>query len=185
MRTATTATARVKLALIPVLGLVLVYILATSPAPDDAAPSSTLLETPDPQPAGGESIATAENDPSAAVVPAAEIVTLPPPKDWPSLSLGEVLENNPFAWPKELASPAQITDSKFGDDVSADAGDDPQRQELLDQLASAGVSAFYESNQGAIALVGTRVLRVGDVIEGKLRVLRIDPEQVTYEPVEP
>ena len=184
MKAATTSNARVKLALIPLLVLILIYVLTSSRAADDASATTELVDAPPPAAPVSASPTVDTASPPAAATESAVTVVLPPPKDWPAMPLEEILQNNPFAWPDELAPKALQSDTA----VAGSGGESPQdatRQELLDQLTAAGVSAYYESGQGVVALVGTRLLRVGDVIDGQIRVLRIEPEQVTYEPVAP
>lgn len=176
--------ARIKLALIPVLALTLVYLLTSSRSSDDTVPAETVLVSAPPE---TSTVAT----PSAAGAVVTDVVAtapdLPPPLEWPVLPLDDVLAYNPFGWPEGLAptAPLAAAEAVTGQGATDMEQSQNDRQKLLEQLEATSVSAYYVSMQGAVALVGTRVLHVGDVIDGQIRVQGIEPDRVTYEPVAP
>jgi hypothetical protein len=176
--------ARIKLALIPVLALTLVYLLTSSRSSDDTVPAETALVSAPPE---TSPLAT----PSAAGAVVTDVVAtapdLPLSLEWPVLPLDDVLAYNPFGWPDGLApvAPIPVANAAAGQGASDVDQHQMDRQKLLDQLEATSVSAYYVSNQGAVALVGSRLLHVGDVIDGQIRVQEIEPDRVTYEPVAP
>jgi len=54
----------------------------------------------------------------------------------------------------------------------------------LTALRSKGAAAVVRSERGAAAVIGNRVVRVGDVVEG-YRVVSIDPQGIVLEPIDP
>lgn len=103
---------------------------------------------------------------------------------WPTLTLAEAAAYDPFqplpAPPIEesrpLAKPAAKTKP------SQDAAQRKARQEqALAALRKTGVTAVLQGPYGATAIVGRRLIRVGDQIDG-FRVVAIEPDGVVIKP---
>ena len=69
-------------------------------------------------------------------------------------------------------------------------GPDPQvelrqrelaRQEVLAEMRTAGVGMLFQNETGSVAVIGTRVVHIGDLIEG-FRVVAIGRDGVVLEP---
>jgi hypothetical protein len=84
---------------------------------------------------------------------------------------------DPFAAPRPAAEPAETP----AETVESRAAQREQDDAFLDQLHQEGVQAVIGSaRNGRAALVGSRVVRVGDVLGG-FRVVGIEPDGVVLE----
>lgn len=166
---------KLKLALIPVLGIVLLYVLMAPEEGADPAAAVTLSASPPASPAAASPV---------------ELPQATPPKQsrsqWPQLALEQILDHNPFAFPIELVPtvPTSTADLPPAEpDPVLEEPEEPEtdfRQELLKQLQATPIAAYYQSKQGAVAMVGDRLLREGDVIEEAVEVQQILPDRIVY-----
>ena len=115
--------------------------------------------------------------------PEPEVVSRPP-VEWPMLKLETVLSYDPFAVPEGFPAVA----SKSAPAHSADAGTAQWREELLrrqaeqkeilEKLQQEGVDVIVGSREdGYVAVIGLRTVRVGDKLDGFL-VAAIEPDGV-------
>lgn len=161
---------KVKLALIPLLSAILLAVLS-----DDG-------ETPSPEatPAVALALRSSSATPTRSSPGMAGRTNSSRPQEWPTMPLGEILAHNPFAFPDALlpvpAEPPPVPQRP----VTLEDVESANRQELLDQWQSAQITAFYRSKEGPVAIVRSRVLSEGDVLEGGLRVIEIRPDGITY-----
>jgi len=176
--------------LIAVLGAILAVVLivqfgGATGRPEDGhrgsgprTPASGIAEPSDPQIAAGPR-------PAVGPAPAAKTAAAParpagPP--WPKLSGQTAAQYDPFAMPEPLARQAMAQ----GPDSSRDGkGGAAQRNSAshpaLAALRSKGTSAVLRDQNGAVALIDNRVVRVGDVLQG-YRVVSIDDDGVLLAP---
>jgi len=111
------------------------------------------------------------------------------PKPWPRFSPDEVLRFDPFALSPQVVEREGTKEETSK--VSPEHGGDPRREELLrmraaqaealQELRLEGVQAVVGSRRdGHVAVIGSQVVRVGDMLDG-FRVVRIDPDGVIVE----
>lgn len=176
-QTPSAANERWKLGLIPVLVGVLVWVIW--PAGDDSP-----------------RVATAAKKPKPAANPQAEkprkMSQLPWEKDWPEYELAEILETNPFALPRELHKltyrPPVVADTVVQvQPVEADS-EEERREAAAEQLEARmavirkkQVSALFINSAGRSALVGSKVLHEGDLLEEGVRIVKISHDGITVQ----
>ena len=153
-----------KLAMIAGLAVLLVIVLVVQLQPSGpAAPGEKISARPKPR--GG----------SNAVTTNAAAVTTKRAK-WPVLSRDEVQQHNPFHVSALLAPTTSRADAdQAGDARTAEAEDDEAarlREELLAELRGNGVNLIVLSEDGQVAKIGEKRIRVGDIIRG-FRVVQI------------
>ena len=117
-----------------------------------------------------------------------------PTSAWPSISLAQAADFDPFAMPPRIAEKARnrllanaedegTETSQVATDTAetsvADAYDEAQRQRIR-EIYQHGVSAIISRGEDRIALVGNREIRVGDLLEG-FKVLSINERGVELE----
>jgi hypothetical protein len=191
----------VRVALIPCLALILIVLLLTGG--DREAASET-----DPGPSGGNPPAAASAHASPRPDPA-EDRRVPGParrREGPTFELAEILRHNPFSLPASLRpapeKPAaaaarrtpESTDSPVDPPAKAEeqapdkAGNDTnvvaqlnQRIAALERLSTA---AIVSGPQGAMAIIDSRLVAVGDDLQDGVRVVEIRPDGVIVELVE-
>jgi len=174
-----------QLLLIGVLGVILAAVLiaefgGASGAPEGGCPSQPGLAAPVPGVTAAEprpGPAASAPPPLAAAAPAA--ASAPPPA-WPKLDPEAAAAYDPFAMPAPLA--LRLAAAQEGKGVAKPKQDARRKaDEALASLQSKGTSAVLRGQRGAVAVVGNRVVRVGDVIEG-YRVVSIDAGGVLLAP---
>jgi hypothetical protein len=169
-----------KLALIGVLGVIFVVVLVLQfggSSGKDGKTSETGARGP--SAINPNATAAAGNDATAKT-------PLPP---WPKITLEETLQCDPFAMPKPLAdkiAPVETVkkkDSKSRDNLELARRAEAQRQKL-ESLRSKGTAAIVHDNRGAAAVIGTRVVRAGDELDG-FQIISIDDNGVLLAPPRP
>ncbi len=104
----------------------------------------------------------------------------------PQISLESMLARNPFAFPTMLAPAEAVVETTLIDPMPSEFDIElEQRQHLLEQWRSMEMTAYYHSGRQPVAMVGTRVLREGDILDGGVRVVEIHSNEVTYEAYSP
>lgn len=117
---------------------------------------------------------------SGAEVPGKPAETPSPP--WPNIPLSEAAAYDPFA--PFAAPPASQRASPAGPKTkpSQDSAQRKARNEqALAALRKTGTTAVLRGPHGAMAILGRRVIRVGDEIDG-FRVVAIEPDGVVVTP---
>lgn len=174
-----------KLALIPVLGAVLLYAVA-SPS-DEAAPPTLVVRpaqsgsTNSPAPSTPVSSTNASSSPTAKKPLQGTTTTI----TWPATPLEEVLAHNPFRMPAELRplvasvtepSPMLLTPGESPEELEVAKG-----AELREALKGQRLTALVQTTKGVGAIVGDNVVGVGDLVGERLRVTAIRPDGVLFE----
>lgn len=185
----------IKLALIPVLLLVLAAILFwPDSAPQRMAKPPRLSTTP-------VNAIPADHIRSAATTPQLG-------RQWPSLDLSEVTAVNPFAKSIPIqemlgelpeAEPPAATEAGLSNDgkppAAADASEksespqpslpeeafDKPEREIIDVATIVTLQAIIESDRGRSALIDSRIFRVGDLLNDEYRITEISPTAVFVE----
>lgn len=162
---------KVKLALIPVLGLVLVYLVfgsgsSESPAVPTAPPPST-----------GQPSAPDRPDLAVQNVTAnAEQRTV----DWPQRSLQDILRHDPFRI-RQAVDPAVASEMRGSDEQNAPPEQVSEASLLVGRFAGKVPELVLESRHGTSAVIDGQTLREGDVLDGVARVVSIRPEGIVFE----
>jgi len=166
---------RCKAAAIPVLALILGYVLWSrfTDADADGAGPAAMLTT------------AAQNFMQTRRETAEALEEL---NRMSSVNLDTALEHDPFAVLAPLSpAPADVVDADDveedapADEMSAEDEEEVRQQERDQQLASLRsleVSAVLTSGQHPSALLGSRVIRVGDTLPGGATVVAIDRDGV-------
>jgi hypothetical protein len=162
---------RFKLALIPVLSLVLWLVLRNNSEESQVAELVT-PSTKTAAPAGRVSAGTSRARRSRAF----------------SMTLEQALRHNPFATPGALAAAPQSFAANDGSTEVGDAGPDSAvpnglaaeaANRLLQQVAGQEASIVSRGPNGWVAVVGGTPVSVGDWLDSGLQVIAIGPEGVT------
>jgi hypothetical protein len=112
--------------------------------------------------------------------------TLRTTQAWPILDIERVLEYDPFALPAPLSRQQEVVSKREGQREAEAlelelARRRAEQEQSLAQLQEAGVRAILGGAQGEkVALVGSRVVRVGDELDG-FRVSAIQPDGLTLQ----
>ena len=160
---------RAKLAAIPVLALILLWVVTGGE--EDSLPPPIALAAP----AG----------PGSPVAPA---VNRTPPHgraaaEWPQFTLAEILAHDPFAVPRAMASSPPDVHSALTQPVSTDAAERTadQGRSRRQMLGEKRVSVIYRGPDGPTAMIDSRVYREGDQLADGVRIVEIRPDGVLVE----
>ena len=167
----------IKIALIPVLAIVLIVVML--PGSEQTDPEFGLSDeaqaTLDASGTGGTII---EVGPESEAADA---------RAWPELSLRDILSHNPFEVPRALdPTPDEVPVAL--EEAAAVAAEQKQAEELSGTIAAlkqTGVGMIFRGKGGTSAMVGSRVIREGDMLGENLRVLRIDEKGVVVDVIAP
>jgi hypothetical protein len=163
-----------KIAMIPLLGLGLLFVLWPSSS-EPSADSAAATVTPE---ASAPAVTASPPVQEKASAPANSGL----PKKWPVMELASILQHDPFAQPTALDKVAAgVVPSSSSDPeqppAEAEPVESPEHQkrvaEWLVALKQKQVSAVFVSPRGASALVDSKVVREGDVLEEGIRVVAI------------
>jgi hypothetical protein len=156
---------RWKLALAPVLALVLAAVLYQNCQPAAPAPPPARIAQPAPQPA----------------VPGTEAVAASPTKGaWPANAAELALSYDPFT-PREtvavIAPQASPATGAVASNEQASSGEGPPLAKPGRHARATNVSAIYRVGKDSIAIVDAHIVRVGDLLDGR-RILAITASDV-------
>lgn len=166
-----------QIALIAVLGLIFIAVLVMQFGGGES--DVTEVESAPAPPVAGSPAGT----PAAVAASAAKQAT--PRTAWPRISLEEAAGYDPFSLHGNAGS--QISAALRGStdqSTEAEQAAKTARSTTLHALQSQGVNVVFQDQQGAVAMVGTRLVRVGDLLDG-YRVMKIGPDGVTLSPPSP
>lgn len=171
---------RIKLLLIPVLGVIMLYVLF---APGEQAPVPTLVAR---LPEG-----SANGTESAPTEASTQAVT------WPTIPLAEVLARNPFERPeglKPIRPPepevvpepvVEVEPVRPPVPVMTAEEQTAREQALAEELQNAAkkyrLTALVRTSNGLGAMVGDNVVTVGQTLDDRFRVAAIRPDGVVLE----
>jgi len=132
------------------------------------------------------SIADGAGRAGRTIAPASLRRSAGPARPWPVVSLEQAVRYDPFATPAPFIARAAAAEQQQQTRAAAEAqraeqqaraNTDARRQEALETLRALGVSAVLSDGREHVALIGSQVVRVGDVVEG-FRVVAIGPNGV-------
>ena len=174
-----------QLLVVGVLGVVLVTVLVgqfggASGKPGDAEVGKS---------SGGPSLTTdqaSNRKPSTASAARSPQATTSQPatQAWPKLSAETAAQYDPFAVPEPLLR--KITEGRPAAEDRKSSKSSPKRDASAENLAalrSKGITVIVRTERGAVAMIGNRVVRVGDELEG-CRVVSIDLQGIVLAPAD-
>lgn len=172
--------ARVKLGLIPLLVLILgVVLYQNSRSSGDSAPVTSAATSPP---------APSAPSPSAAVSSGAEIASplqaskTSSPRTWPHYPLAAIIAADPFT-PVQVTTldPSAEIATTPPLEVQAEPTPSPETASRWEHLLHEKISAVYVRGTRTVALMGSRVVQIGDELEGGLRVVAVDADGILVE----
>lgn len=156
---------KLKVALIPVLGVCLLVVLNRSDSDRTSAPNAA---TP--------TAAATPKEPANPTVDKTADAALQRP--WPSRSLDEILAFDPFR-PRREAPLAAAQPAR--QHATPEPQHDPRIEHLMSQYAAQTPDLVLRSQRGVSAVIGSQTLTVGDVVEGGARVVEIRDDGIVFE----
>jgi hypothetical protein len=170
-----------QVALVAVLSVVFVVVLIMQFGGSSGAEQATERRQASARPVRTPSAATA----SGGMETTEQRGKLPPSgRSWPTLEPKQVLSHDPFRVPadftadEETAGPTSETelDPEAASRQAEAARRQAEQQRTLAKLREQGVTAIVGTTKGGrVAVVGSQVVRVGDVLEG-FRVIAVEPD---------
>jgi hypothetical protein len=110
--------------------------------------------------------------------PVAAATAKPQTRRWPQASLSETLKNDPFA---QLRQAEKTPEEAEPDPELAQRQSEEASKASAASLENQRVRAIVSTKQGPVALFGTKLIKVGDMIDGA-RVVEIRPDGIIVEP---
>ncbi len=163
-----------KIALVPVLAIVLAWnLLIPSKQPLDAAATEQTASE------------VAASETSDEIVPTKPMKVLQQDqRAWPTISADTIAEFDPFALSGELAQRSIATLPVIASAAPVTDADAAQKQQQIKEaVARLNVQGIFKGSNGPAALVDSRIVRIGDEIEPGLRIVQITASGIVVEPV--
>jgi hypothetical protein len=154
--------AKAKIVLVPVLGLVLLYLVLKNRSASDSSPADLS--------------ATVTSDSTLATAPP-QTHDQPPTlakSDWPNLVLTDLQDTDPFD--KRMIFPELVQGTFSNDTLTNNAN--TLVGTSVDPLPPLKVQAVFQSPQGIAALAGDRIIHIGDMLADGSKVIDITPESL-------
>ena len=167
---------KVKMALIPLLGVVLIYMVFASrggkkrPQPQQQAASGPAVAT-----------ATATSGTETAARPSQQAAV--PPCPWPNRSLAEILRFDPFQLRSPVVASTELSQVS-PPLVEEPSGQDRERSQLVERFSRKVPEMVVRSRHGALAVIDGQTVREGDVLDGTVRVVAIRADEILFELLE-
>lgn len=153
---------------------------------DAAEETAELATTANSSPSGEAGTAAAVPGPRRGGLPA----TPKSPRktrEWPRLDPVEVIKHNPFTLSEAAAEQLALESGKTKDVPTAEElaalERNKRREQLVEELRRTRVSMIFRSDAGNAAVIGNRVLKEGEIVEG-VRIVSITNSGITVEPSE-
>jgi hypothetical protein len=160
----------VKVAVIPLLGWIFYSVLSYSrsaPVVIGDRPAGATADHP-----------TGKSEPKLD----SKLIELSSKVQWPEFSFNELANVDPLdrrmIFPEPLAK-AMTTDPKDSEKHLQVGSNQPLS---ASPLASFQIQAVFQSQQGIAALIGERIIRIGDRLKDGAHVIGITPHEITVEP---
>lgn len=176
---------RTKLVLIPILGAVLLYVVFTpaeqSEVPQLVARPATPAPTPSTPPTSPSIALTTASPPATTAQKTRTTVT------WPSVPLAQVMAINPFQMLPGLKSPTvELAEQppRGAIDPNLAERQEERSAQLRAMTKSYRVTALVQTSKGVGAMIGDRVVVVGDVLDERVRISAIREEGIVLELIE-
>ncbi len=155
-----------KIALVPILAIVLVWNLAS--------PSTRTLDATIAEPSDPEDATIKTTGPHLAAAP----FELPQPqlKTWPTLDADTIAGFDPFALSGALAQRSiVVAPTHRVKEHVAESEATREKTQLEEAARQLNVQGIFKGSSGVAALVDSRIVRIGDEIEPGLRIVQITP----------
>ena len=167
---------RVKMAVIPLLVIVLLYLTFGRSREETNRPAAIPV--------------TRNPAPQVDVRPTKLPTRLPEKfagqvteRPWPQRTLAEILNHDPFRLhqPAELVGPLAPSKTEDGEQQAVDAAD---VEDLVARFSSKTLDLVLHSRLGTSAVIDGQTVREGDVLEGTARIVEIRPDGIVFELLE-
>jgi len=171
-----------KLVVVAILAVVLVVVVVVQFSGGDT--SNTSSERPSEE--GAPTSSPAEKANGAGPSPAQQDAVQHPRPVWKKIPREEVVKHDPFALPEALVPEVGAEPSQQGQEADAPATVSQQRdlerrqREAFDLMQREGVGIVLRRQDEWVAKIGSRSVRIGDVMDG-FRVIDIGPQGVVLE----
>lgn len=90
-------------------------------------------------------------------------------RQWPAITVEEAIRHNPFTY--------------SGRRDAAPTSGDPSIAAAAEPIEAA-VTAYFQSTKGEVALIDGQVVRVGDIVDGDWRVVKLSPDSAVLAPAD-
>ena len=171
---------RLKLALIPVLVVIFILVLVW-PSTGDNLPADDLETAGQETQQSHRTDALTEGDaagPSSVSMQRTQ-------KTWPVIGLASILKHDPFALAPLLASRTVGVVSQEGPQQKIDSS---QQEELIKRLEERiatlqqkQVSVVFQSESGTVAIIDSKIVHEGDLLEDGVRIVKIRSDGVVLQ----
>jgi hypothetical protein len=102
-------------------------------------------------------------------------------KQVPKIELSQILQHDPFALPATLTEALAVGTPEASDKARKNEDRKRRVEEIVKSLQQKRVSLIFRGKGGVTAVLGSRTIHEGDLIEGEVRVIEIKPEGLTLE----
>ncbi len=168
------ATPAWKIALIPILTIVLLWNLSTGD--EEPLGAATVAETADET----GSTNSLDSSPAPSELQPAPFDTKP----WPAVDSETIAEFDPFALSGELEQRSTVPSAPELPQPVAAIDEKQSEQRIQEALSHLQLQGIFNGKNGPAALIDSRIVRVGDEIKPGLRVVQITASGIVVEPVE-
>ena len=162
-----------KLALIPILATILIWTLSSSAdEPLDSVAAAETTADPNSADLLGSPPAQREFRNSG-----------PASRPWPAVDHRTIAEFDPFTLTGELEQRSTLPPAAQEPHEVAALAEDHNEQQITKALSEVQLQGIFNGQQGPVALVDSRMVRIGDEIKPGLRVVEITSDGIVVEPV--
>jgi hypothetical protein len=158
-----------RIALIPLLGIVLLAVVFWSDEKDDVPPAASSGETAD----------VSDRDMNSQRSDSRKLGAITEKQELQQVELSDILAYNPFALPEEVSKQLQIETTPS----EKEAAEQERKRiaSVVEHLQMDKLNVVFQGEEGAAAILGDRVLHEGDEIETGIRIRKITPQGLTLE----
>jgi hypothetical protein len=176
-----------KLAAVAILGVILLAVVYWQFGGGEQATATSEGQAAGDEPAAGRQRSRRTPRPSTVATESVSVAK----STWPAFALEEILQHNPFDLPHSLTENLSATPDEIADESEEELNRqrEAERQRLakqeaaLSKLQKSGMTVYFEDTHGSAAIIGSRRVRPGDLIEG-FRVVEVKPDGVVLESVD-
>ena len=105
-------------------------------------------------------------------------------KTVPKIELSQILQHDPFALPTTLTKELAVGTPEASDKARKNEDRNRRVEEIVKSLRQERVNLVFRGKGGVTAVLGSRTIHEGDLIDDEVRVLEIKPEGLTLEVID-
>ena len=102
----------------------------------------------------------------------------------PKIELSQILQHDPFALPATLTEELAVGTPAASEQAKQDEDRRRRVEEIVKSLRQERVNFVFRGKGGVTAVLGSRTIHEGDVIDGEIRVIEIKPGGLTLEVID-